>query len=251
MCPLLPGLCTGRVFSDKEASGHMSIPTARETAGVQDDAAWLPGNSGHHGNAASTEGAGASAAPPAEEGRGRQWQGLCPDHPDDTCLPALPFSPARPLGQRLWGPGASTAQGWGPGVRPSSLSRHLPCVPALEPWFPHQPHTVATAAPPSPLAVSAPRQVLPRARSPCCRRPLLGAHAEVVRVILGAPAETPGAGRQEARWVGAGPATRRPADLSQSLCLSGPQTFCVMGCRPSSPALLKSKAVGRKRGGQS
>lgn len=162
MRPLLPGLCTGRVFSDKEASGHMSIPTARETAGVQDDAAWLPGNSGHHGNAASTEGAGASAAPPAEEGRGRQWQGLCPDHPDDTCLPALPFSPARPLGQRLWGPGASTAQGWGPGVRPSSLSRHLPCVPALEPWFPHQPHTVATAAPPSPLAVSAPRQVLPR-----------------------------------------------------------------------------------------
>lgn len=130
----LPGSSPQVDFPKQGGPGHMSTPRARETAGAQDDAAWLPGNSGHHSNAASSEGTEASAPPPpAAEWRGGVWGAVGWWH-------------------RLGG----LRSLHGPGAGPWDLTLLLlPLAPAVEPQFPHLSNAVVTAALPSPLTVSA------------------------------------------------------------------------------------------------
>lgn len=152
------------------ASRHMSVPRARgETAGAQDDAARLPGNGGHHGDAASLEGAAASA-PPADKRRGGDG-GAVPWPPGRPSPGALVFPGLS--GQRLWDRGTGC---WARGYH--SPGRDLGSSPLPPPLTPLCPCPWASVSPPAKRSgdgcpsfysqVSAPCQALHAAGHPSC-----------------------------------------------------------------------------------
>lgn len=57
---LVPTRC---VSGDEGAAGHKPASERGETAGAQDNTAWLPGNGGHHSNTVSFGGAGSPSTP--------------------------------------------------------------------------------------------------------------------------------------------------------------------------------------------